>query len=71
MIVTQKCHLHRAIYLSQQLGLEAYGLDGALRSYGKQPIFSFREYLARIKDMIYAELAPNPTYTHKWEVINE
>jgi vancomycin permeability regulator SanA len=71
LIVTQKYHLHRAIYLSQQLGFEAYGLDGALRSYGKQPIFSFREYLARIKDMIYAELAPNPTYTHKWEVINE
>ena len=71
LIVTQKYHLHRAIYIAQQLGLEAYGIDGALRAYGKQPIYSFREYLARIKDMIYAELAPDPTYSYKWEEINE
>ena len=71
LIVSQKYHLHRAIYIAQELGLEAYGLDGALRSYGKQPLYSFREYLARIKDMIYAEWCPEPTYVERWEDANE
>jgi len=71
LIVSQKYHLHRSIYIAQELGLEAYGLDGALREYRKQPIYSLREYLARIKDMIYSEICPNPTYKEKWEVLDE
>ncbi len=69
LIVTQKYHLHRAIYIAQELGLEAYGIDGALRTYGKQPIYSLREYIARIKDMLFAEMRPQPKYTEKWEGI--
>lgn len=71
LIITQKYHLHRAIYIAQKLGLDAYGLDGAIRSYSKQPIYSLREYLARIKDMIYSELRPNPKYIDIWEEIYE
>lgn len=67
LIVTQKYHLHRAIYIANKLDMVAYGLDSALVSYGKQPIYSLREYFARIKDMIYAELNLNPTYIEKWE----
>lgn len=67
LIVTQKYHLHRAIYIANKLDMLAYGLDSALVSYGKQPIYSLREYFARIKDMIYAELNLNPTYIEKWE----
>ena len=71
LIVTQKYHLHRAIYISEKLGIDAYGIDAALRGYGKQPIYSFREYFARIKDMIFSEIKPLPTYTEKWEAENE
>ena len=71
LIVSQKYHLHRAIYIANELGITAYGVDGALTTYGKQPIYSFREYLARIKDMIYAEISPTPSYTNKWEEIYE
>ena len=71
LIVSQKYHLHRAIYIANELGLTAYGLDGALTSYGKQPLYSLRETLARIKDMIYAEMQPTPKYTEKWEEIYE
>lgn len=67
LIVSQKYHLHRAIYIAQELGLEAYGIDAALQGYIKQPIYNLREYLARIKDMIYSEMLPEPTYTDKWE----
>lgn len=71
LIVTQEYHLYRAIYIAKKLGLEAYGLDGAIRNYGKQPIYSFREYFARIKDMIFAEMQPMPTYLEKWEAPHE
>ena len=71
LIITQKYHLHRAIYIADKLGLQAYGIDGALREYGKQPMYSLREYFARIKDMIFGEITPLPTYTEKWEAENE
>ncbi|MBR2381314.1 MAG: YdcF family protein [Clostridia bacterium] len=71
LIVSQKYHLHRAIYIANELGMVAYGVDGALTTYGKQPLYSFREYLARIKDTIYAEMRPEPKYTNKWEEIYE
>ena len=71
LIVTQEYHLYRAIYIAQKLGLEAYGIDAALRDYSKQPIYTFREYFARVKDMIFAVAQPLPTYTEKWEVSYE
>ena len=71
LIISQKYHLHRAIYIAQELGMTAYGVDGALTTYGKQPIYSFREYLARIKDMLYAEIKPLPKYTEIWRGIDE
>lgn len=67
LIISQKYHLHRAIYIAQKLGMIAYGVDGALTSYSKQPIYTFREYLARIKDMLFTEMTPMPAYTEKWE----
>ncbi len=67
LIISQKYHLHRAIYIAHELGMTAYGIDAALQGYSKQPIYDTREYLARIKDLIYAEMRPSPTYTEKWE----
>ena len=70
LIISQKYHLHRAIYIAQELGISAYGIDGALRGYAKQPIYSIREYFARMKDMIYAEIRTTPKYTEQWEGID-
>ena len=67
LIVTQEYHLYRAIYIAQKLGIEAYGIDGALRTYGKQPIYNLREYIARIKDLIYSEMRPGAQYNEIWE----
>lgn len=67
LIISQKYHLHRAVYIAEKLGLYADGLDAALQKYSKQPIYSLREYLARIKDLIYTEMQPYPQYLEKWE----
>ena len=62
VIVTQRYHLYRAIYNAERMGLEAYGVPSNLQRYGRQPYFSFREYLARVKDFIWGVFQPRPTY---------
>lgn len=71
LIVSQKYHLYRAIYIADEVGLEAYGADAALRGYRKQPIYDAREYLARVKDAVYCITLPKPKYTYEWEDIYE
>ncbi len=71
LIISQKYHLHRAIYIAKEMGMVAEGVDAALQGYSKQPIYSLREYLARVKDLLYAEMRPAPKYTAKWEEIYE
>ena len=66
LVVTQRYHLHRALYIADKMGLEADGLDASLRSYGKQIIYSLREYIARTKDFYFTLTLPSPKYTEKW-----
>lgn len=66
LIITQKYHLHRALYIADSLGIKAVGVDSALRPYRRQPEYNVRETLARVKDMIFSELRPIATYTEKW-----
>ncbi len=50
VIVTQKYHLYRALYIAKSLGLEAYGVSSDLRYYSKKMAYwKFREYIARVK----------------------
>ena len=62
IIVTQAYHLHRAIYIAQKLGLEAYGVAADYRSYSGQSSRDVREVLARVKDMATCIFKPDPTY---------
>ena len=64
IIISQEYHLHRALYIAEYLGLEAYGVDGQLRPYAVDTNIynTFREFLARNKDFIYVRLNPEPTY---------
>lgn len=71
LIVSQKYHLHRAIYIADEIGINANGLDAALTIYGKQPYYTFREYFARIKDVFYSEIYPTPKYNGMWREVNE
>ena len=71
LIISQKYHLHRAVYIAEKLGIEAYGIDGALTKYGKQPYYTLRECFARVKDVFYSEALPLPQYTEVWREANE
>lgn len=64
IIISQKYHLHRAIYIAEYLGLEAYGVDSQLRPYAADTNIynTIREFLARNKEFIYVRLNPLPTY---------
>lgn len=62
IIVTQEYHLYRALYIAQELGVEAYGVSSDLRTYGGQVMRECREVLARCKDCIGVLFKPLPTY---------
>lgn len=62
VIVTQKYHLYRALYIANQLGLEAYGVGADPRQYVRKTYREMREILARNKDFIKCIFKPEPTY---------
>ncbi len=64
LIVTQEYHLHRAMYIARELGMEADGVSADLRPYRGQTKYELREMLARYKDLFVAargEDAGEPT----------
>ena len=62
VIVTQKYHLYRALYIANQLGIEAYGVGADPRQYVGRIYREMREILARNKDFIKCIFKPEPTY---------
>ena len=62
VIVTQKYHLYRALYIANQLGVEAYGIGADPRQYVGATYRELREILARDKDFIKCIFKPEPTY---------
>lgn len=62
VVVTQEYHLYRALYIANELGIEAYGVKADLNEYPGQGSRSVREVLARVKDFIYVYFEAEPTY---------
>jgi len=62
VIVTQKYHLYRAVYIANRLGLDAYGVNSDPRPYGGQIFREIREILARDKDFFKCIVEPDPTF---------
>lgn len=50
IIITQKYHLHRALYISNDAEFDAIGVSADLRTYQGQIVRDLREILARVKD---------------------
>jgi vancomycin permeability regulator SanA len=61
IIVTQKYHLARALYIANRLGIEAYGVAAAPRESG-QFFRDVREIFARVKDFFYVLTNQQPKY---------
>ena len=62
VIVTQKYHLYRALYIAKQLGIEAYGVNSDPRKYVGEIYREAREIIARDKDFIKCIFKPQPKY---------
>ena len=62
LIVTQEYHLYRALYIANQLGVEAYGVSSDYHTYVGQTYRDCREILARVKDCVLCILKPKPTF---------
>lgn len=60
IIVTQKYHLHRALYIARGLGLDAFGVSSDQRIYAGQHRRDAREILARVKDFFITIFKPKP-----------
>jgi len=62
VVVTQKYHLYRALYIANSLGIEAYGVGSDPRKYVGATYRELREILARNKDFVKCIFKPKPTY---------
>ena len=62
IIVTQKYHMYRALFVAEKLGLDAYGVTSDQRQFSGQTFREAREILARVKDFFYVIITPEPTY---------
>ena len=62
VIVSQKYHLYRAVYIARSLGIEAYGVPSDVREYRGQKYRDLREAVARVKDFFNVIIKPEPTY---------
>ena len=62
IIVTQKYHLYRAVYIAEKLGLQVRGVASDYHVYAGQKMRDVREILARCKDFASVVLRPEPTY---------
>ncbi len=62
IIVTQKYHLYRAVYISKKLNLEAYGVAANPRKYAGRVFREIREVIARNKDFLKTIIKPSSKY---------
>ena len=62
IIVSQKYHLYRALYIAEKLGIKSVGVSADLDTYRGQTKRDLREILARGKDFFKCIFKPKPTY---------
>ncbi|GAL01695.1 SanA protein [Nonlabens ulvanivorans] len=65
IVITQKFHLPRAIYVGEKMGLELQGYIADNREYPGNAHFTRREWLANIKAWIELNIEKSPTYSGK------
>jgi len=62
IIVTQKYHLYRALFIAKALGIDAVGASADLRTYVGQSMRETREIAARFKDFLFTIFQPEPKF---------
>jgi len=64
LIVTQRFHLYRGLFIARSLNIDAAGVDSSLREYNAETQLrnDFREVLARVKAYADVLLVAKPTF---------
>jgi len=62
VLVTQRFHLPRALWLARRCGLEASGYEADQRRYRTRHRMALREMAARTKDFAKGLIRPDPTF---------
>ena len=62
IIVSQKYHLYRALYIAKALGISSVGANADKRIYIGENYRQLREVLARDKDFVMCIFRPKPTF---------
>jgi SanA protein len=62
IIVSQKFHLPRAVYIARSKGLVAYGIKADKRNYAALKSLKFRELLAKVKAFAEVSINKKPKY---------
>lgn len=62
ILVTQKYHLYRGLYISEKLGVNALGACADYHTYIGQNGRDLREIVARFKDFLNCFIKPKPKY---------
>lgn len=71
ILVSQKYHLYRGLYIARALGLDAYGVAADMQSYAGQKYYETREVVARVKDFLTSIFKPRPTFLGEAIPVNE
>ncbi len=62
VVVTQKFHIYRALYIAEKMEIDAVGVSASKRRYVGEKYNEMREMLARFKDFLTCIIKPEPTY---------
>lgn len=62
IIVTQKYHLYRSLYIAKKLEIDAEGISATKRHYAGELKFALREVIARDKDFVKTIFKPKSKY---------
>lgn len=62
VVVTQRYHLYRALYICKKMGIEAFGSASDPRSYRGTLTRNVRESMSRVKAVIWCFLKVKPKY---------
>lgn len=62
VVVTQRYHLARSIYIGRELGLDVWGIASGGNNYSQQFKRDVREWIARTKDFVQVVIKPKPKY---------
>lgn len=62
IVITQRYHQYRALYISKSLGIKAYGVVPEYVEYSGEAYREFREILARNKDFFKCIIKPEPKF---------